>query len=184
MRRSGAVARISKAVRWAVVAAVVAAASVLIGARAFGYERYVITGGSMTGTIDRGALVFDRRAPTNSLRVGDVITYSPPASSGVGGLVTHRIVRIGRGAHGTRVFRTKGDANPHVDPWRFELDAARQARVSFQLPYAGYVLAAASQRSVRVLLIGLPALAVALALLVGLWRETGEEPFREGALEP
>ena len=179
--RSRAVARISTSARWVAFAAVVAAALVLIGARAFGYERYVITGGSMTGTINRGALVFDRRVPTESLRIGDVITYSPPASSGVAGLVTHRIVRIGHDARGTRVFRTKGDANPQVDPWRFKLDAASQAKVSFQLPYAGYVLAAASLRSVRMLLIGLPALAVAIALLVGLWRETGDVAQREGA---
>ena len=184
MGRSSALARISSTARWVAVVAVVAAASVLIGAQALGYERYVVTGGSMTGTINRGALVFDRRVPTSSLRVGDVITYSPPPSSGVAGLVTHRIVRVGRDARGTRVFRTKGDANPQIDPWRFKLHAARQARVSFQLPYAGYVLAAASLRPVRVLLIGLPALAVAVALLVGLWRETAEAAPRAGAREP
>jgi hypothetical protein len=32
----------------------------------------------MTGTYDVGSIVFDRQAPTSSLRVGDPITYAPP----------------------------------------------------------------------------------------------------------
>ena len=53
-----------------------------------GYQRYVITSGSMTGTYDRGSLVYDSVVPTSSLKVGDVITFGPP---GHAGLVTHRI---------------------------------------------------------------------------------------------
>jgi signal peptidase len=35
----------------------------------------------MTGTIDRGSLIFDKVVPAESLKVGDIITYTPPASS-------------------------------------------------------------------------------------------------------
>ena len=59
-----------------------------------GFDRYVITGGSMSGTFERGALVFERQVPVADLRVGDVITYLPPADSGVTELVTHRISSI------------------------------------------------------------------------------------------
>ena len=58
-------------------AAVALAAAVLLPAL-LGFQRYVITSGSMTGTYDRGSLVYDRVVPTSSLKVGDVITYDPP----------------------------------------------------------------------------------------------------------
>src|SRR3954453_18755676 len=90
-----------------------------------GFQRYVITSGSMTGTYDRGSLVFDRVVATSSLRAGDVITFRPP---GQVGLVTHRIVSV-RTVHGRRVLRTKGDANPVADAWgAFALHGPDQAR--------------------------------------------------------
>ena len=140
----------------------------------FGYERYVITGGSMTGTIDRGSIAFDRAVPVAQLRVGDVITYTPPGAAR-GHLVTHRIVWIGRGPAAARSFRTKGDANRSADPWRFTLHSPTQARVELTVPYVGYVLSALMDRQLRMLVIGGPALLLALTLLVSLWRQAGEE---------
>ncbi|HEX7297783.1 MAG TPA: signal peptidase I [Solirubrobacteraceae bacterium] len=137
-----------------------------------GFQRYVITSGSMTGTYDRGALVFDRVVPTSSLRAGDVITFRPP---GQVGLVTHRIVSL-RTVRGRPVLRTKGDANSAPDPWgSFSLDGGEQARVAFQLPYAGFAIAALSERGVRMVVIGGPALLIALVTLAGLWRASGPE---------
>jgi signal peptidase len=153
-------------------AAVALAAAVLVPAL-MGYERYVITSGSMTGTYDRGSLLYDRVVPTASLRVGDVITYQPPASSGVRGLVTHRIASIRTGPDGRREFRTKGDANRGSDPWTFALPQRTQARAAFHIPYVGFGLAALSDRRARMLLIGVPAMLVALSVLAGLWREAG-----------
>ena len=46
----------------------------LVGPALMGWERYVIVSGSMTGTYDRGSLVFDEVVATKSLKVGDVIT--------------------------------------------------------------------------------------------------------------
>ena len=48
----------------------------------------------------------------------------------------------------------------------------------FQMPVLGYVLAALSMRTVRIALIGLPAVLIALSLLWSLWREAGEEVAR------
>src|SRR5690606_16815688 len=45
----------------------------------FGYERYVITGGSMSGTFEKGSIAFEKPVPVEDLAVGDVITYMPPA---------------------------------------------------------------------------------------------------------
>src|SRR5438045_9435672 len=77
----------------------------------FGYQRYVITGGSMAGSIDRGSLLFSKKVPQSELKVGDVITYQPPKGAGPRELVTHRIVSIKHSASGAPVFQTKGDAN-------------------------------------------------------------------------
>jgi signal peptidase I len=137
-----------------------------------GFQRYVITSGSMTGTYDRGSLVFDRVVATSSLREGDVITFRPP---GQAGLVTHRIVAV-RVVGGQRVFTTKGDANRTADVWGpLTLHDARQARVAFHVPFVGYGIAALSDRRVRMVVIGLPALLVARGTLAGLWRTPGAE---------
>jgi signal peptidase len=154
-------------------AAVALAAAVLLPAL-LGFQRYVITSGSMTGTYDRGSLVYDRVVPTTSLKVGDVITYAPPQGSGPAGLVTHRIHAITKHRDGRLVYRTKGDFNPSVDPWTFTLPNRTQAKVAFHLPYVGFALAALADRSLRMIIIGIPALLVALSVLAGLWRDAGE----------
>jgi signal peptidase len=151
--------------------ALVLALAVLVPAL-LGFQRYVITSGSMTGTYDRGSLVFDRVVPTSTLKAGDVITFRPPGQTG---LVTHRIVSV-RSVRGQRVLRTKGDANRQPDLWGpFALHDAKQARVAFHFPYVGYSLGALSERRVRMVVIGLPALLIALATLAGLWRASAPE---------
>ncbi|HYY34402.1 MAG TPA: signal peptidase I [Gaiellaceae bacterium] len=156
-------------------AACLALAGLMILPGLLGYQRYVITSGSMTGTYDRGSVVFDSVAPVSDLKVGDVITYTPPPGSGPTGLVTHRIAWIGSDQFGRRVLRTKGDANEAVDPWTFTLDGQTQARVSFHVPYVGYALAALSIRKVRMLVVALPALLIAVALVASLRRDVRKE---------
>ena len=151
--------------------ALVLALAVLVPAL-LGFQRYVITSGSMSGTYDRGSMVFDRVVATSSLRAGDVIPFRPP---GHAGLVTHRIASM-RAVRGQRVFTTKGDANRTADVWgAITLHDAGQARVAFHLPYIGFGIAALSDRRVRMVVIGLPALLIALGTLSALWREAGAE---------
>jgi signal peptidase I len=158
-----------------IVAAGLGLAATMLVPPVLGLQRYVVTGGSMDGTYDRGSIVFDDEVAVSDLQVGDVITYRPPAEAGIDGVVTHRIVSIRD--HGTEgpFFRTKGDANESVDPWRFTLDQPTQAKVAFHVPYVGYGLAALSVREVRMLVIGLPALLIAIVLGSRLWREAGIE---------
>ena len=156
------------------VAVAILAATTLLPAIA-GYDRYVITSGSMTGTYDTGSIVYAKAVPTADLRVGDVITYAPPPGASPTRLVTHRIASIRRGPEGERVFRTKGDANQSADPWKFVLPGATQARVRGGVPYVGYAFLALGTRSLRMLVIGLPALLVALAVLLGIFREARSE---------
>jgi signal peptidase I len=167
--------RIARVVSTLVVAAGLLFGAVLVLPAALGWQRYVIVSGSMTGTYDRGSLVLDEVVPVSELRVGDVITYRPPAGSGPAGLVTHRIAEITTDRVGRRSFRTKGDANEAADPWTFQLPTGEQARVRLGIPYAGYAVAALGKRDLRILLIGIPAGLIALMSIAGLWREAGVE---------
>ena len=142
-------------------------AGLLLVPSLLGFQRYVITGGSMTGSYDPGSIVYERTVPVGDLRVGDVITYDPPAKAGVDGLVTHRIVAIDRDGHAP-LFRTKGDANRVADPWRFSLAQPTQAKATFAIPYLGYAFAALDVRIVRMLVIGIPALLIAIIALTRL----------------
>jgi len=160
--------RTARAVGAAGLLGLVALAALMLVPPLAGYERYVITGGSMGDALPRGSIAYERRVPVERLRVGDVITYVHR-----GARVTHRIASVDPGP----VFRTKGDANPAADPWRFTLPADEQAVVRFHVPLAGYAIAALSVRWLRMLLIGLPALAIGLALLRRGWRELGAPPL-------
>ena len=136
----------------------------------FGYQRYVLVGHSMEPTIKRGSLVYDRIVPTAELRVHDVITYVPPGSTLP---VTHRIARRERQPDGRIVFRTKGDNNPAEDLRPFTLDRPTQTRFAFAVPYAGYLFIALASQQARMVLLVLPALLLALLMIVRLWRESG-----------
>jgi len=126
-----------------------------------GFDRYVVTGASMSGTIERGSIVFTREVPVTALAIGDVITYVPPTDSGIDHLVTHRISDIELTDAG-KVFRTKGDANQSVDPWPFALEAPGQARVEFVAPALGFLFIALADPATRMLVLGIPAGLVAL----------------------
>ena len=106
---------------------------VLIVPGLLGLQRYVITGGSMTGTIPKGALIYSRITPVGQLKVGDIITFNPPGYSSA---VTHRIVAVETGPDGGPAFRTKGDFNEAPETWNpVKLNGA--AAGSLRAPGAG-----------------------------------------------
>lgn len=178
-RRCSSAARTSlRALPAMLTCAALALAALMLVPPLLGYERYVITGGSMSGTIERGSIAFADVVPVAALDEGDVITYAPPPRSGIEGLVTHRIISVKIDRSGEAVFRTQGDTNPDPDPWRFGLSAPTQARYELSVPYLGYAFAALGTREVRMIVIGLPALLIALSLLTRLWREAGVEAER------
>jgi signal peptidase len=136
-----------------------------------GYQRYVLVGRSMEPTIHKGSLVFDEIVPVRALRKGDVITYIPPATKKP---VTHRIISVGRGPRGERVFRTQGDNNRDPDLRPFTLDDPTQARVAFAIPYLGWLFILLAMQEARIFLIALPGVLLALWALYGAWRQGGE----------
>ena len=137
----------------------------------FGYQRYVIYGGSMEPMISKGSIVYDKEVPVASLRKGDVITYVPPTSKRP---VTHRIFAVEKGPQGAPVFQTKGDANANADFRKFALARPTQAAYSFHIPVLGWLLIGMSIEWVRGLLIGGPALLAAAMIVRNLWRQGGE----------
>jgi signal peptidase I len=161
--------------------AIAGAAGLMLVPAALGFHRYIILTGSMTGTYDRGSIVYDLPVPVSQLKVGDPITYDPPAgyTSGVYKRVTHRIYWIGRGANGERAFRTKGDANPAPDVWKFMLGHGTQDRVVFHIPYLGYFFVLLGLKEFRMVLVGVPAVIMGLMMFRGLWRDAGVEAKRQ-----
>ncbi|MEV7398535.1 signal peptidase I [Aeromicrobium sp. NPDC092404] len=144
-----------------------------------GYERYVITGGSMSGTFEKGSLAFEKNVPVEDLAVGDIITYQPPADSGVTTLVTHRISAIKAQADGQVLFRTKGDANADPDPWTFTLVQADQPVVRHTVPHVGWVFIRLADPGFRTMAIGIPAGLIALASaveIIGVLRAARRRP--------
>lgn len=153
------------------LAAIVLVVLLIILPSVLGLQRYVITGGSMSGTIAKGSVIYSRLVPVEQLEVGDIITFLPP---GFRTPVTHRIIEIKTGPDGSTVYRTKGDANTEADPWEVNLSGPDQAVYVTQIPFLGYLLGLLTIRWVRMLLIGVPALAIAISLLFSLWRQPVE----------
>lgn len=137
-----------------------------------GYERYVLVGSSMEPRIHRGSLVFDEVVPVSQLRRGDVITYVPPGRVQP---VTHRIISVKhpKKLHGRPLFRTQGDNVAAPDMRAFTLDRPTQARYRFAVPYLGWVFVALGTPQLRLILLVVPALLIALAMVARLWREGG-----------
>jgi signal peptidase len=161
-------------------------AGIMLVPAVMGFHRYVILTGSMTGTYDAGSIVFDRPIPTSELKVGDPITYAPPPGASPNHkLVTHRIYRVATGPDGRRVYQTKGDANPVADNWKFMLPQPTQDKVYFHIPYVGYAFELLSVPQFRKIVIGVPAILMALWMVVGMWKEGGEaKRLREQGIAP
>lgn len=98
---------------------------------AFGLSHHTVTDDAMSGTMDRGSVVFAKSQPVADLEIGDVIVYPHPTS---GELITRRIAAIEAG-----VIWTRGDGTGALDPWTLTLDRPTQARAVAHVPYAGHV---------------------------------------------
>ena len=76
----------------------------------FGYRLFIVATGSMTGTIDAGDIILTKSVPTESLKVGNIITFISNNPEIMGKPNTHRIIKIVGD-----LFYTRGDANPQAD---------------------------------------------------------------------
>jgi signal peptidase len=141
-----------------------------------GLERYVMSGDSMDAGdhgIAQGTVLFERAVPVGDVRVGDVITYRPPPSSGVDGMVTHRVVAIRAGG-----IITRGDAEPARDPWVLRGDPPTVSRVEFTMPLVGYAYLLVADPGIWALVV-LSAAVLALLLSGELWKRRRVSPPAE-----
>lgn len=150
----------------AAVAVIVSAALSYLALILFGYEPMVIVTGSMQKTIPVGSLVVSHKVDPRRLEVGDVISFEKPI--GAKGIDTHRIVAI-KNDKGKRLYQTKGDSNPIVDPWVITFEPGMAAhRMAFSVPYAGNALIFARSRFGRLSLIGYVCLVLLLSIFKGI----------------
>ena len=77
----------------------------------FGKSVLVVVTGSMEPSISEGDHIFIEKCDPDTLKEGDIITFTSHEEDINGKLVTHRI--IAKNADGS--FETKGDANPTAD---------------------------------------------------------------------
>ena len=96
----------------------------------------VVYSGSMAPVMPMGSLAWMEPVDPAQIKVGDIIAFNTVRSPDT--TVSHRVIEVLDGE--TLSFRTKGEANEDPDPW--EVPAANVlAKVSFNMPNLGYVLA-------------------------------------------
>lgn len=92
---------------------------------------------SMRPTFGPGAAVIARPVAVSTVKVGDILLFTPPGSTEV---YAHRVVNVG-GAADDPVITTKGDANPSPDPWRVHLNGRSAYVVVASVPWVGEAMA-------------------------------------------
>lgn len=120
------------AIQIAVAAVAVAAAALLVGPKALGWQGVIILTGSMEPALETGGVAFVDPVKPEDIGVGDIMTFTRPSSDQQ---VTHRVVAVVATNSGPR-FRTKGDANDIPDGWVVE-SAQVVGKVRFALPHLG-----------------------------------------------
>ncbi len=113
------------------VAAGVAVIAAGIGFRLADFHAQTVLSGSMRPTVSPGDLAITQGVPVSSLRVGDVIVFTPLSEARP---VLHRIASLEGDA-----ITTKGDANSVADPWHLTLQGATQYRLVFVVPFLGWL---------------------------------------------
>ncbi len=122
------------------------------------FKFLVVQSGSMEPSIKTGALVMVK--PAVDYAVGDVITFGPVSKGKAP--TSHRIVEV-KGEGATAKYVTKGDANDAAD-MREVMRRDVIGKVRFDIPYLGYLVAAAQNRW------GFAALVVIPAIII-IWEE-------------
>jgi signal peptidase len=112
-----------------------AASITLVPAIAGGHALTVLSG-SMEPALPVGSIAVDRPASAKSLRVGDIVTYTPSGEADISGaVITHRIVAIHQ-AGGEPMFTVKGDNNRFEDRNPVASSQIR-GKLWYDVPYLG-----------------------------------------------
>ena len=129
----------------------------------------VVVSGSMAPTFRAGDVVVVRDPRASELRPGMVVAFHAPGSPQR--LTTHRIRSLRPRPSGL-FLQTQGDANRTPDP-DFTPAAAVVGVMGGHVPHAGVWLSRLQSPGVRLVLLGLPLLALVLAQAWALWGAHG-----------
>lgn len=129
--------RVLKTISTLLVALIVILAIMLVGVRLVNVQVFTVLSGSMEPTYHVGALLYVKEVDTDTLQIGDPITYAMSDNT----IVTHRIVDIipADDGSGTVFYQTKGDANNVVDG-TLTADVNVLGKPIFSIPKLGYML--------------------------------------------
>lgn len=100
----------------------------------FGITPLIFRSGSMSPSIETGALALSKQTAASDLRVGDVVNVTNSAGS----QITHRIVDLQMSGVDTAIVQLKGDANELPDAESYVVESAR--RVFVDVPTLGYAV--------------------------------------------
>ncbi len=123
-----------------------------------GAKGYAVTSDSMKPTLNRGDIVFVKKASFDEVNVGDIVTVS---SSDGERFFTHRVVEKN---NTERTLTTCGDANSANDPMPAEEERI-VGKMWYSLPLLGFVTIAFSGVSQMTGIIILATVAVALVII-------------------
>ncbi|HUB94123.1 MAG TPA: signal peptidase I [Verrucomicrobiae bacterium] len=132
------------------------AAVLLFNKPTLGWQLLSVPTSSMRPTFAPGSLVLTHRVPIQTLKVGDIITYTNPLT--MRSTLTHRIIKKYRLNDKIPAFITKGDANPSPDPPVVE--GLVQGRMVAHTPFLGYLFMWAKTWVGIAVLVYIPALLI------------------------
>lgn len=104
-----------------------------IAGMVFGITPLIFKSGSMSPTIDTGALAFARTVPASEVQVGDIVSVY----DNQGSRITHRVETIDQQGNNLAIAQLRGDANSVTDPDAYVITEAD--RVFFSINRLGYV---------------------------------------------
>jgi len=97
-----------------------------------------VAGGSMSPALEVGDLLIVQGVPSNDIKIGDIIVFTPPPGYG-SAYTIHRVTQIQQLENGALLFKTKGDANDSEDPY-WVPDSRVHGRPIRRIPYLGYLI--------------------------------------------
>jgi signal peptidase len=159
--------RLAMAPVWVLVTAVLlGSVGIAVIQRTGAAQLLTVVSGSMQPTLPLGSLVLVVPRDADAVRVGDVITFSPPGDNRT---ITHRVVDVHGSGDGLGVH-TRGDANPVADPWTLNFPTRRTWVVVAHAPWIGRPWLWLAQPAHRQLVLVPAALLVTLMWLTTIWR--------------
>ena len=151
------------------IALLIAAALFVTLAPRLGWRVDVVFTGSMEPELGVGSLAVTCPVAPQEIEPGHIISFYSPLN---GDLTSHRVIEVDRSS--LYYFRTKGDANEDADPFVVLPDRV-VGRVSFHVPFLGYIVQFVKSPMGLALTLFVPGLIIIAMEVRSIWRTLTEE---------